>query len=101
MKWGLTDSDLQKIRSILFQNGNVEKAKIFGSRVLGNYKEGSDVDLALFGKDLTFTCMTRLSDCFYESDLPYTFDLCLYDELNHLDFIAHINQYGEILFERG
>jgi len=32
-----------------------EKATIFGSRVKGRYKPGSDVDIAIWGDDISFS----------------------------------------------
>jgi len=31
----------------------IQKAAIFGSRAMGNYKNGSDVDLVIYGPDVT------------------------------------------------
>jgi len=48
--FGLKTSDLDLIIEILRRYPDVEEALIFGSRAMGNYKPGSDVDIALKGK---------------------------------------------------
>lgn len=47
---GLTDKDLKEITGILARFPQIKEALIFGSRALGNYKKGSDIDLVLKGE---------------------------------------------------
>ena len=100
MKWGLTESDLQIIRGLLSQRREIQRAIIFGSRAKGNHKAGSDIDLALFGKNIDSKFLANLSECFYETDLPYTVDICDFSSLTHEDLKKHITECGEVLFER-
>jgi predicted nucleotidyltransferase len=44
--FGLLDRDMEAIAAVLSQEPRVEKAIIFGSRAKGNFRNGSDVDLA-------------------------------------------------------
>ena len=46
---GLLDRDIKYIRKALEKYDEIEKAVIFGSRAMGNYKKGSDVDIAIDG----------------------------------------------------
>ncbi len=39
----------------------VEQAVIFGSRAKGNYKKGSDVDIAILGKDIDDKLTSKIS----------------------------------------
>ena len=45
--FGLQDSDIKSIVKILLKNPLINEAYIFGSRAKGNFKKGSDVDIAL------------------------------------------------------
>ncbi len=58
---GLKDSDLENIIAVLQKEAEVEKAIIFGSRAKGNYKKGSDVDIALKGTRLDNTITRDIS----------------------------------------
>ncbi|MDR3183270.1 MAG: nucleotidyltransferase domain-containing protein, partial [Planctomycetaceae bacterium] len=49
MRYGLSEETIEKINGVLSQHTAVEKAVIYGSRAKGNYKNGSDIDLTLFG----------------------------------------------------
>ncbi|MDD2498976.1 MAG: nucleotidyltransferase domain-containing protein, partial [Desulfitobacteriaceae bacterium] len=54
MKFGLRESDLAYIISAIKELSEIEKAVIFGSRAKGNYKPGSDIDLAIYGDRISF-----------------------------------------------
>ena len=49
MRYGLLPADLEVIVNTLQAYPQIEKALIFGSRAKGNYKPGSDVDIAIVG----------------------------------------------------
>jgi predicted nucleotidyltransferase len=59
----------------------LEKVVMFGSRAMGSHRPGSDVDLMLYGA--TLNDIIYLYGVLDESDLPYHFDLAMYDESNH------------------
>ena len=44
---GLLDRDLKFILEVVDKYSEIEEVVLFGSRTLGNYKNGSDVDFAL------------------------------------------------------
>lgn len=84
-KFGLDESVINKIIEILKKYEEVESAKIFGSRARGNYRNGSDIDIALFGENLTHTINTQI---FFEIDnlyLPYKIDLINFNTLKSDD----------------
>jgi len=48
MSFGISNKSMSIIINILRQKKEIEKASIFGSRSMGNYKNGSDIDLAIY-----------------------------------------------------
>lgn len=46
---GLKEEDLQYIIDNIKRFPEIKKAIVFGSRAKGNYKVGSDIDIAIFG----------------------------------------------------
>ena len=42
----------ERIRAVLVRHPSVTRAVLFGSRAKGNFREGSDIDLALEGESL-------------------------------------------------
>ncbi len=72
MNFGLSGKITAYILGVLEKHSAVEQALIFGSRAKGNFKTGSDIDLALSGKSLTTDDALRiLSIRFILSKLPF------------------------------
>jgi predicted nucleotidyltransferase len=101
MKFGLKEEDIAYIVAALSKFDEIKKAAIFGSRAKGNYKPGSDVDLAIFGEDISFSTISRLHFILEEeSPMPYFFDIVDYTHLVHQELKEHINRVGTTIFER-
>lgn len=98
--FGLKKSDIRKIVAIMKDNEAVEEVLIFGSRAKGNYKNGSDVDLALKGK-LDFTITSHIGFLLNEeTDMPYKFDVIDYLSIQNKELTDHIDRVGVILYKR-
>jgi predicted nucleotidyltransferase len=79
----------------------VDKAVVFGSRAIGNYKKGSDIDIAIFGEKVTRKTMYELGDLLNEEyPLPYFFDILHYEETNNEKLIEHIDSVGKEIYRR-
>jgi predicted nucleotidyltransferase len=96
---GLTKQDIQTITDILAQQTNVEKALLFGSRAKGNYKHGSDVDIALKGRQLNVETISNISYLLNEETfLPYKFDILNYYSTSK-KVTGHIDRVGIVFYE--
>jgi predicted nucleotidyltransferase len=101
MKFGLQETTIEKICSVLASYPQIEKALLYGSRAKGNYKNGSDIDLTLVGgQDLTMKVLYRIMDEIDDLLLPYTFDLSIFNHISDPDVIEHIQRVGVLLYER-
>lgn len=101
MNFGLRDEDLANIIKTMQQFSEIEKAAIFGSRVKGNYKPGSDVDIVIWGNDISFSTLARVHAILEEeSPMPYFFDIVDYAHLNHEELKSHIDRVGIVFFTR-
>ena len=81
------------IAAVLSQEPRVEQAFIFGSRAKGNFRNGSDVDLALKGEELDFNTISRISYRLNEETaMPYKFDVLNYHTVKEPALIAHIDR---------
>lgn len=101
MKFGLREQDLRYIIDTIQRFPEIRQAAIFGSRAKGNYKAGSDVDIAIWGETVTFDTVSRLrGQLEEESPMPYFFDIVDYTHLNHDDLRQHIDRVGKIIFSR-
>ena len=76
MKYGLSERSFELMQDAFRFFDEIESVIIFGSRAMGNYKKGSDVDIAVKGKNVNHDVIgalhTRLNE---ELPLPYFFDV--------------------------
>ena len=91
---GLERQDREIIIDILSSNEKVERAVLYGSRVLGTFRPASDVDIALFGNSLTFSDIAQLANTLEETTIPQKIDLLLYNTLTNHDLRNHIEESG-------
>jgi len=98
-RFGLSDQQLNLIKETVAQFNEIDSAIIFGSRAMGNYKPGSDVDIAIKGREIHPDIVTALSTRLNEElPLPHFFDVVHYNTLDNEALIRHIDEEG-ILFE--
>jgi predicted nucleotidyltransferase len=102
VKYGLPPSAVRKICAVLRGYPQVQRAILYGSRAKGNHKKGSDIDLTLHGSaDLTLNVLYRILDDLDELLLPYTIDLSIFENIDDLDVIEHIQRVGITFYEKG
>ncbi len=100
MDTGLTERDRQTIYSILANYPAVQSVTIFGSRVKGTFKPGSDIDLAIMNDEPTKLDLIRLKSEFDDSDLPYVVDIVKYPSIKLKELKMHIDRVGIPFYER-
>ena len=101
LRFGLKETVIHKIRSILAGYPQVEKAILYGSRAKGNYKNGSDIDLTLRGgPDLTLKVLYRIMDELDDLLLPCIIDLSIFNTIHDPDVIEHIQRVGIPFYEK-
>jgi len=92
INFGLKEEVLEEIRNTVSKYDR--RAKIFGSRAIGNERRYSDIDIAVYGD----TNASDLHDELDELDIIYTCDVVNYDKLKHEGLKKHIDEYGKSLF---
>ena len=97
--YGLTERDMKTFLQIFKRYPSVKEVKLFGSRAKGNFKPGSDIDLAVMNKEVDENELLHLRSEIDESSLPYRIDLVNYNNLTRTDFIDHINRVGVLFFK--
>ncbi len=101
MKYGLTISELESIINVFRDKPKVEKAALFGSRAKNSYREGSDIDIALFGETLTFDDMLEMNIRLEELDILQKIDIVHFETIDNPDFIDHIQRIGITIYSKG
>ena len=98
--FGLKENTIEKINSIFEKHEEIEKVVIYGSRAKGNYRNGSDIDLTLFGNNLKYSLISEISTEIDDLDTPYLFDISIFQLLNSPSLEEHINRVGKIFYRR-
>ena len=68
---------------------------------MGNYGEASDIDLAIKGKELTFSTIVSISGDLEDSELPFLCDVVNYHTIDHPPFKEHIDTEGVTFYRCG
>ena len=97
---GLRDVHRTAIVDLLRANQRVERAVLFGSRAMQTFTDGSDVDIALFGKSLTTSDLARLAAAMEQLTIPQRVDLLLHDRVEDAKLRKHVQQDGIELYRR-
>lgn len=99
--YGLLDKDIAYIIDALIKFPKIEKAVIFGSRAIGNYKKGADIDLAIVGGEITEDILHELYDYLNEVyPIPYFFDIVHYNYISNENLKKHIDDLGKVIYKR-
>ncbi len=101
MPFGLTGLAIKAIEGVFANFQHIEKVILYGSRAIGNYRSGSDIDITLQGDDISLNnTVYLLMDELDELYLPYTFDVSIYGRIKNRDLLEHIARVGKVLFKR-
>lgn len=100
MSFGLTKKQMERIRSVFERYPEVKKVVLFGSRAMGNFKKGSDVDLAVMDSIKPETIMEIAAVLNEETELPHLFDLVGYQTIADQELKQHIDQHGVVFYQR-
>jgi predicted nucleotidyltransferase len=93
-KSGLSNSTIQKITTVLIRYSQIERVILYGSRAKGNFREGSDIDLAAVCPESTFTDLLKIHGELDDLLLPYNIDFSIIHQIENPDLISHIERIG-------
>jgi len=95
--YGLSMANGKRIIDILSRFAEVREAVLFGSRAKGNYKPGSDIDLAVKGP-VSKDTLSALLTAFEDSLLPYFVDVVIYEHITNEALREHIDRVGATVY---
>lgn len=96
-RFGLQPEVIDKLLQVFQRYPKVERVLIYGSRAMGNYRPGSDIDLTLKGKHLQWNDLQSIELEIDELLLPYKIDLSLYTQIDNKNLIDHIDRWSKEL----
>ncbi|MCD7926563.1 MAG: nucleotidyltransferase domain-containing protein [Bacteroides sp.] len=98
--YGLSDIVIADICSVFKKYPNIQKVLIFGSRAKGYYSEGSDIDLAVVGEDITFNQLMDINIQIEDLGLLYKVDVVDYKKNIGTPIGDHIDRVGLLFYKR-
>ncbi len=95
--YGIAEKSYLLLQEYFTNHKNILKVMIFGSRATNQYRNGSDIDLAIWGIDI--------DDIKIKMDLenlqtPYMYDVINYDKLEKEELKKHIDTKGQLFYEK-
>ena len=94
-RFGLKLDVIEKIQTVFARFEPIVVAILYGSRAKGNYKIGSDIDLALKTQgDLSRSFLLDVANAIDDLDLAYSFDISLFHQIDNDNLIDHIERIG-------
>ena len=99
--FGLSLNNIAKINSVFDQYPDINEVLLFGSRAKGNYRDNSDIDLVIKGKDINLTILQEIENKLEALYIPNTIDLIVYDNIHNADLLNHIDRMGKPFYEKG
>lgn len=99
LEFGLSRKALDGLRSVFSKSENIELIMIYGSRAKGNYKNHSDIDLAVMNS-ISFDELLRLETEIDDLLLPQEIDLIRFDSVENAALKNHIERRGKVFFKR-
>ena len=99
MKFGLSDTVIKELQDVFRRHANIKKVLIFGSRSKGNYRSGSDIDLAVIGNNIDYNLLLNILCEIDDLELLYSVDLLDYQKKIGTPLGDHIDRVGQIFYE--
>src|SRR3989339_480204 len=99
--FGFTPADRAELQNAFKSDSHIQKVILFGSRSRGNFKPGSDVDLALFVEGDGFRAVSSLKNRLEQgTGMPYFFDIVDYGTLSDPNLKEEIDRGGKVIYEK-
>ena len=97
--YGIPEKSYRLILNSFKDFEQIEKVAIYGSRAMGNYKKGSDIDLVVYGKSLNQNLLLKLKTKLeQELPIPFYFDITHFESLPENDLKEHIDNHSKIIY---
>ena len=92
--FGLPQYVIEKLCSIFETYQNIICVIIYGSRAMGNYRIGSDIDLCIESQALTLSELLKIENQIDDLDLPWKVDISIKNRIDNPNLLQHISKVG-------
>jgi len=98
LTFGLSPAILGDLRRVFAAYPEIEQVLIFGSRAKGNFRDGSDIDLAVFAPTMNEAAFTRLWNKLDALPILFKMDVLHWDTLGNTRLKDKITGEGRRIF---
>lgn len=91
---GFSAEKWRRIAQTLSSVAPCDRVAVFGSRAKGDWREGSDVDLAVWGGSWDLFTAEKARDLLEETFFPWSFDVVLPELVRESELLEHIERVG-------
>ena len=87
-----------ELENIFKKYKEIEKVVLFGSRARQDNKYNSDIDLCLFGENITHLIQAKVTMDIEEINTPLSFDILNFNELTKQKLIGNIKNEEIVIY---
>ncbi|WP_318616841.1 nucleotidyltransferase domain-containing protein [Sporosarcina sp. YIM B06819] len=98
---GITQRFMTELLMLCKKNESIESIMLFGSRARGDYRNTSDIDLALFTNHLSHSEQNLIEADLQNLPTPLKIDVLFMNRLAKEKLLVNIRNEGVVLYEKG
>jgi predicted nucleotidyltransferase len=91
---GLPESAVAKLRATFSGYPEIDRVVLYGSRALGSYRTGSDIDLTIEAETMDLSELLTIENRIDDLLLPWKVDLSLRHNIDNPELVTHIDRVG-------
>jgi len=95
---GLNSTVLTILTEVFTMFKDIKEVKLYGSRAKGTFTSRSDIDLVIYGDNLSRFTLSSLISELEESEIVYLIDVQNYSDLKNKELISHIDRVGITIY---
>jgi predicted nucleotidyltransferase len=96
---GLPEHAVEKLCGIFCDYPPIRRVILYGSRAMGTYRPGSDIDLCIDAELLGLTELLSIENRIDDLLLPWKVDLSLLHKIDNPALLDHIRRVGVTLYQ--
>jgi predicted nucleotidyltransferase len=99
--FGITQKTFELFLKTFESFPQIKEVIVFGSRAIGNFRTGSDIDIVLKGEKISVDLVLEVNAILNERlPIPYFVDVFLFTQITSPELIDHISRVGKIIYDR-
>ncbi|MDA3948587.1 MAG: nucleotidyltransferase domain-containing protein [Spirochaeta sp.] len=91
---GIPERILDAVRNAVCGDERVARVILFGSRAKGNWRDGSDIDIAIVGRNLNAEDVWRWGELLDDDTFPWSVDIVLISDQTDAALVEHVERVG-------